>query len=67
MLTKTAALQLMLQDISEGKFASTGKSFCTRNPLLRGSQGMEESSYTPYLVKSGTASGLQSAHLILVR
>lgn len=65
MLTKRATLQLRLQDISERKFASVDKSTCARNPSLRGSQGMEESSYVPYLVKSGTISGLESAHLIL--
>ena len=48
MLVKTATLQWTLQDISESKFASTVKSTCARNPSLRGSQGMQESSYTTH-------------------
>lgn len=65
MLTKTATLQWTLQDISGSKFACTVKSACTRNPSLRGSQGMQDSNYIPYLVRLGTTSGLESAHLIL--
>lgn len=65
MLTRTATLHWTLQDILESEFASTVKSACTRNPSLRGSEGMQESNYTPCLVKSGTTSSLESARLIL--